>query len=167
MPAGIKRLVHSYLLRSMKKARYQTRGHRPLRPRGPALLPLHIADPPLSGSRRPPDPQVAPRREARARRACPGRISRAWRSSRAISRCARRRPSVSTIVSRRCDSPARRSGEAFYGDRDRRDPGRRVRRVGRDSHSTGSCREDHWGGITGSIRRISGSLRRTGEAGSR
>ena len=59
----------SLVLRALKQARYDPREPRPLGAREPRVLPLHVADPPLPGPRRPPRAAARARRSATTRRA--------------------------------------------------------------------------------------------------
>ena len=84
--------INLAVLKSLTRAEYSPRGDRPLRPGQRALLPLHLADPPV---RRPDDPPPARRllRGPRARRPRPARQEepqgRRW---------TRRRPSYDDLV---------------------------------------------------------------------
>ena len=79
------------VLRSLEAGPLRPAQPRPLRPRQPRLLPLHLADPPLSRPRR------APRADPRARRRRRRRPGRPRRARPSTARCASaRRPRSST-----------------------------------------------------------------------
>ena len=87
---------------------------RPLRARGAVLLPLHVADPPLSGPDRPPAALAAARRRAPGRRRrtssrCNDRVRRRSRSSPPNASAGRSRRSGRACSGRRSSSCGTRS----------------------------------------------------------
>ena len=89
------RVLSRQVLRALHQAQYSTRQRRPLRPRVPGLLPLHLADPPLSGSAGAPAARPRARRRRATRRAPRRRAHRGAPARRARRPSARRwRPSA-------------------------------------------------------------------------
>ena len=124
----------SLVLRSLEAGALLAREPRPPRAALAALLPLHVADPPLSRPRLPPGAAVGGRRRrgGAARRPTSRRPATGARTASAARRTSSARPTTSRAASCSRASCSSAAGDAEWRRRGRRrDRRRRVRRVRR------------------------------------
>ena len=124
------RVLTSLVLRALKQAYYSPRQHRPRGAREPELLPLHLADPPLSRPGRPPRAAGDPGRRRGAAAGRPGRGRRPVQRDGARGGRARARGRRRLLrLPARARAGRAGLGAGVRGRGDRRDRGGRVRGV--------------------------------------
>ena len=148
----------SLVLRSLKPASYSGPQPRPRRARQPRVLPLHLADPPLSGPGRPPCPALGARRRGGAPERGAVREAGRWCSEREREAMVIERDADRACAAFLLERELYESGPAatLRGRGLRRDRGRRLRPLRRRRSPTStraSCRRGGWAASASSSTR--------------